>query len=106
MRTGEPVDAPAIARLVNHAFRPERFFSDADRTNPEKVAALLEQGKFLLRFEGGVLAGCVYTEIRGARGYFGSRKHRHSGHLSNGRSRQPCPDVTDENPVGEDRRRS
>jgi len=71
MRTAEPVDAPAIARLVNDAFRPERFFIDADRTNPEKVAALLEKGKFLLLFEGGVLAGCVYTEIRGARGYFG-----------------------------------
>jgi len=71
MRTAEPVDAPTIARLVNDAFRPERFFIDADRTNPGKVAALLEKGKFLLLFEGGVLAGCVYTEIRGARGYFG-----------------------------------
>lgn len=71
IRAAEAVDAPAIARLVNDAFRPERFFIDADRTNPEKVAALLEKGKFLLLFEGGVLAGCVYTEIRGARGYFG-----------------------------------
>lgn len=66
---------PAIVGLVNAAFRSERFFIDADRTNPEKVAALLEKGKFLLLFEGDYqgeeLAGCVYAELRGERGYFG-----------------------------------
>jgi GNAT superfamily N-acetyltransferase len=71
LRTAEPADAPEIARLVNDAFRPERFFIDADRTDPEKVGALLRKGKFLMLFEDGVLAGCVYTEIRGERGYFG-----------------------------------
>jgi GNAT superfamily N-acetyltransferase len=71
MRTAEPADAPALARLINDAFRPERFFIDADRTNPENVGALLHKGKFLMLLEGGVLAGCVYTELRGERGYFG-----------------------------------
>jgi GNAT superfamily N-acetyltransferase len=71
MRTAEPADASAIARLVNAAFRPERFFIDADRTNPEKVGALLQKGKFLMHLEDGVLAGCVYVELRGERGYFG-----------------------------------
>jgi predicted N-acetyltransferase YhbS len=71
IRTAEAVDAPAIARLVNAAFRSERFFIDADRTDPEKVAALLQKGKFLVLFEHGVLVGCVYSEIRGERGYFG-----------------------------------
>ena len=71
IRTAEPVDAPAIARLVNAAFRSERFFIDADRTDPQKVAALLQKGKFLVLFEDGVLAGCVYSEIRAKRGYFG-----------------------------------
>jgi N-acetylglutamate synthase-like GNAT family acetyltransferase len=71
MRTAEPADAPAIARLINDAFRSERFFIDADRTDPEKVAALLQKGSFLMLFEDGVLIGCVYTEIRGERGYFG-----------------------------------
>jgi GNAT superfamily N-acetyltransferase len=71
MRTAEPADAPAIARLVNDAFRSERFFIDADRTDPDKVAGLLQKGSFLMLFEDGVLAGCVYTEIRGERGYFG-----------------------------------
>jgi GNAT superfamily N-acetyltransferase len=69
--TAEPADAPALARLVNAAFRPERFFIDADRTDPEKVGALLQKGKFLMQFEDAVLTGCVYTEVRGERGYFG-----------------------------------
>jgi len=71
IRAAEPGDAPAIARLVNAAFRAERFFIDADRTDPDKVGALLQKGKFLMLFEDGVLAGCVYAEIRGDRGYFG-----------------------------------
>ncbi len=71
IRNAEPADAPVIARLVNDAFRSERFFTDADRTNPEKVTALLQKGSFLMLFEDGMLAGSVYTELRGDRGYFG-----------------------------------
>jgi ribosomal protein S18 acetylase RimI-like enzyme len=70
-RVAEPEDAEDIACLVNTAFRPERFFIDADRTNPEKVRALLQEGRFLLVEQGGTLAGCVYVELRGERGYFG-----------------------------------
>jgi GNAT superfamily N-acetyltransferase len=71
VRTAEPADAVAIARLVNDAFRSERFFTDADRTDPEKVGALFQKGKFLMLFEDEVLVGCVYTELHGERGYFG-----------------------------------
>ena len=71
MRFAEAADALPIARLVNDAFRPERFFIETDRTNPEKVAALMEKGKFLLLFAGEDLAGCVYAEVEGERGYFG-----------------------------------
>jgi N-acetylglutamate synthase-like GNAT family acetyltransferase len=70
-RTASLEDAEDIARLVNAAFRPERFFTDGDRTNPEKVRALLQKGKFFLVEESGALAGCVYVELRGERGYFG-----------------------------------
>jgi len=70
-RTARLEDAENIARLVNAAFRPERFFIDHDRTNPEKVRELLQKGKFLLAEEAGALAGCVYVEVRGERGYFG-----------------------------------
>ena len=71
IRTAEATDAPAISGLVNDAFRTERFFSDADRTDPGKIAALLHKGKFLLLFEEEALIGCVYAELRGERGYFG-----------------------------------
>jgi ribosomal protein S18 acetylase RimI-like enzyme len=70
-RTAGPADAEDIARLVNAAFRPERFFIDADRTSPDKVRALLMKGKFLLVEEAGTLVSCVYVELRGERGYFG-----------------------------------
>jgi N-acetylglutamate synthase-like GNAT family acetyltransferase len=70
-RTAQLEDAENIARLVNTAFRPERFFTDSDRTNPEKVRALMPNGKFLLVEESGALSGCVYIEQRGERGYFG-----------------------------------
>jgi GNAT superfamily N-acetyltransferase len=71
MRAAEPADAAAIARLVNDAFRTERFFIDADRTHAGKVGELLQKGKFLLLFDDEALVGCVYTELRGERGYFG-----------------------------------
>ena|SRR5579863_3265485 len=64
-------DAENIAQLVNAAYRPERFFSDGDRTNPEKVRALLQEGKFLLAEDAGAIIGCVYVEQHGERGYFG-----------------------------------
>jgi GNAT superfamily N-acetyltransferase len=70
-RTATPEDAENIARLVNAAFRPERFFTDGDRTNPEKVRALLQKGTFLLVEAAGALTGCVYVECGGERGYFG-----------------------------------
>jgi GNAT superfamily N-acetyltransferase len=70
-RTAQLEDSENIARLVNAAFRPERFFIDADRTNPEKVRALLQKGEFLLAEEKDTLAGCIYVELRGERGYFG-----------------------------------
>jgi len=56
---------------VNAAFRPERLFIAADRTNPEKVRALMQKGTFLLTEEASILTGCVYVELRDERGYFG-----------------------------------
>jgi GNAT superfamily N-acetyltransferase len=70
-RAAATADAENIARLVNAAFGPERFFIDGDRTNPDKVRALLQKGNFLLAEEAGALVGCVYVELRGERGYFG-----------------------------------
>ncbi|MFY9562422.1 MAG: GNAT family N-acetyltransferase [Terriglobales bacterium] len=71
LRTATPADADAITRVVNDAYRRERFFIDDDRTSPDKVRALLQKGKFLLLEEDAALVGCVYVEHRGERGYFG-----------------------------------
>jgi hypothetical protein len=38
LRLADPSDEHAIARLVNDAFRSERFFIDSDRTDANKVA--------------------------------------------------------------------
>ena len=69
--SAQPEDVSAIARLVNAAFVTERFFIDADRTDPDKVSALFHKGLFLLLFEESILVGSVYVEVRGERGYFG-----------------------------------
>jgi GNAT superfamily N-acetyltransferase len=71
IRAATLADAAAIARLVNDAFLPERLFRDADRTDQAKVAAFVQKGKFFMLFEEGALTGCIYTELRGDRGYFG-----------------------------------
>ena len=71
IRKAEPNDAENVVRLVNLAFRRERFFTEDDRTNPESVRNLLQKGAFLLAEEAGALLGCVYVEVRGQRGYFG-----------------------------------
>lgn len=71
LRTAEDGDAEAIARVVNTAFLVEQFFIERDRTNPDAVRGLMHKGKFLLAEEEGQLVGCIYTELRGDRGYFG-----------------------------------
>jgi len=64
-------DAEALTALINAAFAVEKFFIDGNRVNLDMVRALLEKGRFLVaRNEAGV-AGCVYLERRGERGYLG-----------------------------------
>lgn len=65
-------DAPAIARVVNAAYRrAEAFFIDGDRTTEEEIVAFLGRGAFLLAERGGALLGSVYVEDRGDHGYIG-----------------------------------
>ena len=70
-RSAGKSDVEAIVRLINTAFLVERFFIERPRTNPEVVRALMGKGKFLLADDGPSLAGCVYVELRGERGYLG-----------------------------------
>jgi GNAT superfamily N-acetyltransferase len=64
-------DAEQITALVNLAFRVESFFVDGERIDVERVRGLMEKGTFLLAEDTAALAGCVYVELRGERGYFG-----------------------------------
>jgi ribosomal protein S18 acetylase RimI-like enzyme len=72
MREAQAEDAAAVAALIMLAFRVEEFFVDGDRTSADAVRARMQQGAFLLVEDvDRVLAGCVYVETRGDRGYFG-----------------------------------
>jgi GNAT superfamily N-acetyltransferase len=70
-RVSSLADVEALARLINAAFRVEQPFIEGDRTNPDGVRAYMERGKFLLAEDATGLAGCVYVELRGDRGYLG-----------------------------------
>jgi predicted N-acetyltransferase YhbS len=71
IRFANEEDAEAITRLVNAAFRVRESFVERERTDAPSIRALLQQGIFLLSEEDGKLAGCVYVEIKGERGFFG-----------------------------------
>jgi ribosomal protein S18 acetylase RimI-like enzyme len=71
VRTARPEEAPALVRLINSAYEVERFFVDGDRIDLAELGAHLEKGAFLVLADGESLAGCVYVERRGDRGYFG-----------------------------------
>ena len=70
-RVASLADVEALARLINAAFRVEQPFIEGDRINPDGVRAYMEKGKFLLAEDATGLAGCVYVELRGDRGYLG-----------------------------------
>src|SRR5262245_13869717 len=70
-RFGEPADTDALVALINVAFRPEQVAIEGDRINAEKLQPFFANGKFLVLEDGEGLAGCVYAEVRGNRGYIG-----------------------------------
>jgi ribosomal protein S18 acetylase RimI-like enzyme len=71
IRPAQETDVESLACLINSAFRVELPFIEGDRTNPDGVRAYMEKGKFLLAEDAAGLAGCVYVELRGDRGYLG-----------------------------------
>jgi ribosomal protein S18 acetylase RimI-like enzyme len=71
IRPARETDVESLAWLINSAFRVELPFLEGDRTNPDGVRAYMEKGKFLLAEDAAGLAGCVYVELRGDRGYLG-----------------------------------
>jgi GNAT superfamily N-acetyltransferase len=71
IRFAQSADVESLARLINIAFRVELPFIDGDRINPNGVREYMKKGKFLLAEDSSGLAGCVYVELRGDRGYLG-----------------------------------
>jgi GNAT superfamily N-acetyltransferase len=71
IRAASASDVQQIVALVNFAFRVESFLVYGDRTNPAQINTMFQTGTFLLAETAGQLAGCVYLELRGDRGYFG-----------------------------------
>ena len=71
IRLAQSADVEALARLINVAFRVELPFIEGDRINPDGVREDMKKGKFLVAEDVAGLAGCVYVEVRGDRGYLG-----------------------------------
>lgn len=71
IRFAQSGDVGALATLINAAFRVEQPFIEGDRINVDGVRTYMQKGKFLLAEDAVGLAGCVYVEIRGDRGYLG-----------------------------------
>lgn len=71
LRMGVAADVEALARLVNAAFVVEQPFIEGERIDAAGVREYMEKGKFLVAEGTAGLAGCVYLEQRGERGYLG-----------------------------------
>jgi ribosomal protein S18 acetylase RimI-like enzyme len=71
VRLATAADITRLNQLVNAAFSIETFL-EGTRTDEEGLAAMMREG-VLLAAEGaeGRVVGCVYTEVRGERGYMG-----------------------------------
>ena len=70
-RTAELGDVEPLVRLINAAFRVELPFIEGDRIDAEGVRSFMGKGEFFLAEDSVGLAGCVYVERRGDRGYLG-----------------------------------
>ncbi len=87
IRLATPSDIPAIADLVNAAFKIETFF-DGARTDEKNIAEMMQAGKFFLIEDGsGQLIASLYAELHDERGYFGMFAVRPS-HQSHGLGRR------------------
>jgi GNAT superfamily N-acetyltransferase len=71
VRLAVQADVAGLTRLINAAFVVERPFLEGDRIDEQGVRALFEKGNFLIAEDSSGLAGCVFCELRGDRGYVG-----------------------------------
>lgn len=71
IRIAAAEDVEPLARLINAAFVVEQPFIEGERIDPAGVREYMKKGKFLVGEDAMGLAGCVYVELRGPRGYLG-----------------------------------
>lgn len=71
LRMALAADVESLARLINAAFEVEQPFIEGERIDPVGVREYMQKGKFLVVEDVAGLAGCVYVELRGERGYLG-----------------------------------
>src|SRR5271156_1309296 len=71
VRIADPGEVDAVARLINLAFRVERFFLDRDRVTVSDVRERFHTGAFLVAETVDGLIGAVYLELRRERCYVG-----------------------------------
>jgi ribosomal protein S18 acetylase RimI-like enzyme len=65
-------DIDAIVSLINRAFAVERFFKSGDRIDAAQLGEMMQQGKFLLLYDGAELVACMFVKVAGERGYLGT----------------------------------
>jgi predicted N-acetyltransferase YhbS len=71
VRLATEADRSRLILLINAAYSIETFFAGT-RTDEDRLAAMMRKGVVLTAEDGaGQLLGCVYTEVRGKRGYLG-----------------------------------
>ena len=71
IRVAVEEDVEPLSRLINAAFVVEQPFIEGERIDPAGVRGYMEKGEFLVAEDATGLAGCVYVELRGERGYLG-----------------------------------
>ena len=71
IRMAAAADVEPLAQLINAAFVVEQPFIEGERIDAAGVRVYLQKGKFLVAEGATGLAGCVYVELRGERGYLG-----------------------------------
>jgi ribosomal protein S18 acetylase RimI-like enzyme len=71
VRLATDADRARLIPLINSAFSIETFL-EGERTDEASLAEMMQKGNLLAAEESdGRLVGCVYTEVRGERGYMG-----------------------------------
>ncbi len=70
-RAADLGDVDSLVRLINAAFRVEMPYIEGERIDAEGARSYMAKGKFLVAEDSTGLAGCVYVELRGDRGYLG-----------------------------------